>query len=67
MTKYLFLSLSLLIFLSACSTGWSNRHTTLTAYGMYAVHPVYGVIGLGWIDYEREPGDKVEANKNEEP
>jgi len=56
MIKYLFLSL--LIFLSACSTGWSNRHTKITAYGIYAVHPMYGVLGLGWIDYEREPGDK---------
>jgi len=58
MTKYLYLSMFLLIFLSACSTGWSKRHTKITAYGMYAVHPMYGVIGLGWIDYEREPGDK---------
>jgi len=56
MIKYLFLSL--LILLSACSTGWSNRHTKITAYGMYAVHPMYGVLGVGWIDYEREPGGR---------
>ena len=55
MIKYLFLSF--LIFLSACSTGWSNRHTKITAYGMYAVHPMYGVLGVGYIDYEREPGE----------
>lgn len=58
MIKYLFVSLSFLIFFSACSTGWSNRHTKIQAYGMYAVHPMYGVLGLGWIDYEREPGGK---------
>jgi len=56
MTKYLLVFLFLFIFLSACSTGWSNRRTKIKAYGMYAVHPMYGVLGLGWIDYEREPG-----------
>lgn len=63
MIKYLLISL--LIFLSACSTGWSNRHTKITAYGMYGVHPMYGVLGLGYIDYEREPGgeeDDVDAS-----
>ncbi len=53
----------LCLLLSACSQGWSNRHTKITAYGLYAVHPAYGVLGVGWIDYEREPGDKPEANK----
>ena len=45
-----------LLFLSACSQGFGNRHTKITAYGMYAVHPAYGVLGLGYLDYEREPG-----------
>ena len=48
--------LLLFLFLSACSQGFGNRYTKITAYGMYAVHPAYGVLGLGYIDYEREPG-----------
>ncbi len=62
--KYLSLLVLMVLFLSACSAGWSNRHTKITAYGMYAVHPMYGVLGIGFIDYEREPGDEEEANQN---
>jgi len=64
MKSLLFVSL---LFLSACSTGWSTRHTTIQAYGIYAVHPMYGVLGLGYIDYERKPGgialEKVEPKE----
>ena len=61
--KYFFL---LFLLLPACSQGWSNRHTKITAYGMYAVHPAYGVLGLGYIDYEREPGEAGQAVESEE-
>ena len=62
--KSLFL-VSALLFLSACSQGFSNRHTKITAYGMYAVHPAYGVLGVGWIDYEREPGETAQGDEDE--
>ncbi len=55
--KYLLiLSLFLFLFLSACSQGFSTRHTTISAYGLYAVHPTFGLMGLGYLDYERKPG-----------
>ena len=57
--------LFLFLFLSACSQGFGNRHTKITAYGMYAVHPAYGVLGLGYIDYEREPGKMTETEDKE--
>ena len=65
--KSLFLLILMVFFLSACSTGWSNRHTKITAYGMYAVHPMYGVLGLGYIDYEREPGEAEEGDNETLP
>ncbi len=57
--KYLWKSILILpLLLSSCSQGFSTRHTKITAYGMYAVHPAYGVLGVGYIEYEREPGGK---------
>ncbi len=63
--KYLSLLVLMVLLLSACSAGWSNRHTKIKAYGMYAVHPMYGVLGVGFIDYEREPGKTDRGEEDE--
>ncbi len=47
--------------LSGCAA-IDTKKAKVTAYGFYAVHPVYGIVGIGYIDYNRstveEPEDK---------
>jgi hypothetical protein len=66
--KILLVIVSLLFWLSisGCAVGLDTKTARVSAWGFYAVHPTYGIVGIGYINYYRTTVDREQAVLPEE-